>query len=621
MKYAPTDPAWPDRDRFVLSAGHASMLLYSMLHLSGYDVSLDDLRAFRQWGSKTAGHPEHGHVPGAETTTGPLGQGLGNAVGMALAERMLAARFNRPGHAVVDHRTWVIASDGDLMEGVSHEAASLAGHLGLEKLCVFWDDNRITIDGATDLAFSEDVAARFSAYGWNVLHVEDGSDWEACAEAAETARRVRGRPTLVVVRTNIGHGSPNKQGTSAAHGAPLGAEEVRLTKRALGWPEDASFLVPDDVRAHMREAGRRGGSAHTAWQRRLEVYAEAFPAEARAWEAAICGRLPAGLDAALPSFEPGAKIATRKASGMAIAAIAPLLPELVGGSADLAESNNTAIPGSSSVTRHDASGRTLHFGVREHGMGAILNGMALHGGWRPFGATFLVFSDYMRPSIRLAALMKLPVIYVFTHDSIGLGEDGPTHQPVEHLASLRAMPGLVVLRPADANETSQAWRVALRTPGPVALVLTRQNLTVLDRAHLGSAAGVEEGAYVLSEPEGEPDVVLMASGSEVELVVRAAEMLATDGIRARVVSFPSFELFAQRTPEQRERVLGPPGTPRVAVEAAASQGWHRWAGEAGRCVTLDRFGASAPGARVMKELGFTPEAVAQAARDAVAPLG
>jgi transketolase len=616
MRYSAAHPAWPDRDRFVLSAGHASMLLYSMLHLTGYEVSLEDLQRFRQWGSPTAGHPEHGHLPGVETTTGPLGQGFGNAVGMALAERMLAARFNRPGHAVVDHRTWVIASDGDLMEGVASEAASLAGHLGLCRLCVFYDDNRITIDGSTDLAFSEDVAARFRGYGWNVLHVPLGAAPSAYAAAADAARAVEDRPTLVVCRTHIGHGSPHKQDSEAAHGAPLGAEEVRLTKRALGWPEDAQFLVPPDVREHMRGAGRRGSAAVADWERRLSAYRSAHPAEAAALEASLRGELPAGWQAALPSFKAGEKQATRVASGKVINALAPVVPALVGGSADLAGSNNTTIQGAESVAKGRFGGRNLHFGVREHGMGAILNGLALHGGWRPYGATFLVFSDYMRPSIRLAALMGLPVVYVFTHDSIGLGEDGPTHQPVEHLSSLRAIPGLTVVRPADGAETAEAWRLALENAGPTALVLTRQSVPNLDRAALAPASGLARGAYVLRPCEGRPDVVLLASGSEVECALGAATRLEAQGVRTRVVSFPCWERFARLDAAEREAVLGV-GALRVVVEAGASHGWHRWAGADGAFVTVEQFGASAPGARVMREFGFTAENVAEVARRAL----
>jgi transketolase len=615
MKHCPTDPRWPDRDRFVLSAGHASMLLYASLHLTGYDLSLDDLKAFRQWGSKTPGHPEAGHTPGVETTTGPLGQGFGNAVGMALAERMLAARFNRPGHEVVDHRTWVIASDGDLMEGVASEAASLAGHLGLARLCVFYDDNRITIDGSTSLAFTEDVGRRFEAYGWNVLRVPDGAGTDELERAARAAEAETERPTLVIVRTHIGFGAPTKQDTAKAHGEALGAEEARLAKRAYGWPEDARFLVPDDVAAHLREAVARGEAARDAWARRRTAYATAHPAEARALDDALAGRLPPAWERQIPRFPAGGKpTATRKASATTLQALAQAVPSLVGGSADLAGSVGTSLPGGGDVARGAYAGRTIHFGVREHAMGAVLNGLALHGGFRPFGGTFLVFSDYMRPSIRLAALMGLRVVYVFTHDSVGLGEDGPTHQPIEHLASLRAIPGLEVMRPADAGEAAEAWRVALRADGPVALVLTRQDVPVLDRSTLGDAAGVSRGGYVLLDSPGTPDVVIAATGSEVSLALEAASRLGAEGLRARVVSLPSLSRFEAQDADYRESVL-PTDVPRVTVEAASTFGWERIAGPGGRCLGIDRFGASAPGARVLRELGLTPDAVASAARE------
>lgn len=617
LSYDSADPAWPDRDRFVLSCGHASMLLYGVLHLTGYPLSLEDLRAFRQLGSPAAGHPERGEVPGVETTTGPLGQGVGNAVGLALAERLLAARYNRPGHVVVDHRTWAIASDGDLMEGVCAEAVSLAGHLGLGRLTVFWDDNRITIDGATDLAFSEDVGARFAACGWQVLRVGMGAAPGDYARAAREAMAEPDRPTLVICRTRIAEGSPGKVGTSAAHGAPLGAAEVRATKRALGWPEDAEFLVPEDVGAHMLAAGRRGGAARRDWERRFEAYRAAHPAAAAELERAWRGELPAGWQDALPRFEPGRALATRQASGAVLAALAPHLPELVGGSADLAGSNNTTIPGADDVRRGAYAGRTLHFGVREHAMGAVLNGLALHGGLRPYGATFLIFSDYMRPAIRLAALMRLPVIYVFTHDSIGVGEDGPTHQPVEHLASLRAIPGLTVVRPADAAETVEAWRLALESPGPVALCLSRQALPTLDRARLGPAEGLARGGYVLLEGAPRPDVVLLATGSEVAVALAAAERLRGEGVVARVLSLPCWERFEALAEAEREALMGG-ATVRVAVEAGASLGWHRWVGPRGAIVALDRFGASGPGPRLMEHFGFTPERVAEATRRALA---
>jgi transketolase len=631
MRYSAAHPHWPDRDRFVLSCGHASMLQYAFLHLTGYPIALDAIKAFRQWGSEAAGHPEHGETEGVETTTGPLGQGLANAVGMALAERMLAERFNRPGHVVVDHRTWVIASDGDLMEGIASEAASLAGHLGLARLCVFYDDNRITIDGRTDLTFTEDVGARFKAYRWNVLHVGLDATFADYAAAAEAARGNTDRPTLVVCRTRIAQGAPTKQDTSEAHGAPLGEAEVRATKRAMGWPEDARFLVPPEVATHMAEAGKRGAGAVADWERRLAAYRAAYPAEAAELERVLTGALPQGWETRLPQFSqeggPGAppsaaaagsKMATRQASGKVLHALAPVLPELVGGSADLAGSNNTALPGTRDVQRGAYGGRILHFGVREHAMGGVLNGLALHGGLRPFGATFLIFSDYMKASIRLAALMRLPVVYVFTHDSIGVGEDGPTHQPVEQLAALRAMPGIAVIRPADAAETAEAWRVALERRGPTALALTRQALPVLDRTRFGPARGLAGGAYVLKDAEGgAPEVCLIATGSEVETALAAADRLVKESVRVRVVSMPCWELFAARPEREREAILGE-GCVRVAVEAGASLGWHRWVGPHGALVTLDRFGASAPAPRLFQEFGFTTEHVAETARRALA---
>jgi transketolase len=625
MKYDASDPDWPDRDRFVLSAGHASMLLYAALHLTGYPLSLKDLEAFRQWGAKTPGHPEHGHTAGVETTTGPLGQGFANAVGMALCERMLAARHGSLG--LVDHRTWVIASDGDLMEGVASEAASLAGHLGLERLCVFYDDNRITIDGSTSLAFTEDVGKRFEAYGWNVRRLADTATLDEIAAAAEAARAPTGKPTLVICRTHIGYGSPNKQDTAKAHGEALGADEVRKTKQAYGWPADAQFLVPDDVREHLRAAGRRGQTASRAWRERLAAARASSPAEARAFEDALAGRV--GFDWAkvapqvLAGVPAGAKaMSTRKASGLAIQAIAAAMPALVGGSADLAGSNVTPIAKGGDVQKGAYGGRNLYFGVREHAMASMLNGIALHGGLRPYAGTFFVFTDYMRPALRLAALMRLPVVHVLTHDSIGLGEDGPTHQPVEHLASLRAMPGMTVIRPADATETFEAWRMAIENAGPTCLVLTRQDVPVLDRGALAPASGTRRGGYVLRDAEGgaskgDPDVVLIATGSEVAVALGAADLLAREGVRARVVSFPCSSVFAEQDESYRAEVL-PDAVPRVAVEAAASFGWERWVGRDGAVVALDRFGASAPGPRLMQELGFTADHVARVARECLA---
>ncbi len=619
MKYDSAAPDWADRDRFVLSCGHASMLQYALLHLTGYDISRDDIIAFRQWGSPAAGHPEYGEVPGVETTTGPLGQGVGNGVGMALAERLLAARYND--HAattpIVGHRTWVIASDGDLMEGVASEAASLAGHLGLGKLCVFWDDNRITIDGGTELSFSEDVAQRFASYGWHVLQVDVSEGIDAYVAAADAAKAVATQPTLVCCRTHIGEGSPNKQDTSSAHGAPFGDEEIRLTKAALGWPEDAQFEIPDDVVAHMREAGSRGAAARAAWGEALAARRASDPALITRFERELAGELADGWAEALPDFAPGTAMATRKASGTVLAALGDAIPELIGGSCDLAGSNNTTLPGATDIGPGRFSGRTVHFGVREHGMGAIMNGLALHGGVRPYGGTFLVFSDYMRASIRLAALMKLPVIYVFTHDSIGVGEDGPTHQPIEHVASLRAMPGLAVVRPADATETAEAWRAALERKGPTVLCLTRQGLPILDRGSLAPSSGVRRGAYVLREGAVSPDVVLLASGSEVSHCLGAAELLQREGVAARVVSMPCWEDFEAQDEAAREAVFGGCAV-RVGVEAGSSLGWHRWVGPQGALVTMDRFGASAPASVLMERFGFTPENVAATARAALA---
>ncbi len=605
LKHNPRDPSWPNRDRFVLSAGHASMLLYALLHLTGYDLSLDQLKRFRQWGSKTPGHPEYGLVPGVEVTTGPLGQGISNAVGLAIAERMLAERFNRPGHEVADHYTYVIAGDGDMMEGVSAEACSLAGNLHLGKLIVFYDDNHITIEGSTDWAFCEKVAGRFRAYGWRVLQIADGNDLEEIDKVIAEARAERDRATLVIVGTHIGYGSPNKQDTAAAHGAPLGEEEVRATKRNLGWPYDEPFTVPEEVLKVFRRAVEAGAAAQHEWSRTISAYAAAHPDLSAEFQRVLAGQLPAGWDQALPTFQAGEKMATRAASGAVLNAIAGAVPELVGGSADLAPSTDTYLKGYDDISCEKFSdGRNFHFGVREHAMGSVLNGMALHGGLRVYGGTFLVFSDYMRPAIRMAALMGLPVVFVYTHDSIGMGEDGPTHQPVEHLASLRAIPNLVILRPADANETAQAWRVALRRlDGPTALVLSRQKLPVL-----GPGGPVERGAYAIVDGS---DVVLIGTGSEVSLCLAAREHLAREGISARVVSMPSWELFRAQPEAYREDVL-PSGVPRLAVEAAVSFGWCDWADAV---VGMDSFGASAPGEVLFEEFGFTAQHVAERARE------
>jgi transketolase len=620
LRFNPKDPAWPDRDRFVLSAGHGSMLLYALLHLTGYEVSLEDIKDFRQWGSATPGHPEQGHTPGVETTTGPLGQGFGNGVGMALAEARLAAEFNRPGHEIVDHRTYVLASDGDIMEGVQSEAASLAGHLGLHKLVVLYDDNRITIDGATDLTFSEDVGRRYEAYGWHVEHVADGNDVDAVAAAIAAANEENERPSLIRIRTNIGYGSPNRQDSSKSHGEPLGEEELRLTKETLDWPAQVSFEIPAEVAEHCREAVRRGEVWQAEWQGRWEAYRAAHSGEAAELERRLALRLPDGWDADLPQYAAdAAPLATRAASGKALNALAPRLPELIGGSADLAGSNKTDIDGEGDFGRGAYGARNIRFGVREHGMAAILNGVALHGGLRPYGGTFLIFSDYMRPSIRLAALMQQPVVYVFTHDSIGVGEDGPTHQPIEQVASLRAMPGLTVVRPADANETSEAWRVAMRNAsGPTALVLTRQKLPVLGSVEesVAGADGLARGAYVLADNGGGAavDIILLASGSEVHVALIAWQRLVASDVKARVVSMPSWEIFEEQDQDYRETVLPRAVRRRLAIEAAASFGWHRYVGADGDVIAIDRYGASAPGPTNMEKFGFTADNVEERAR-------
>src|SRR6266498_7677 len=632
LRHNPSNPAWPDRDRFVLSAGHGSILLYSMLYLTGYEVPLEQLKQFRQWGSRTPGHPERGMTPGVETTTGPLGQGFGNGVGMAIAEAHLAARYNRPGFEIINHFTYAIVSDGDLMEGVAAEAASLAGHLKLAKLIYLYDNNRISLAGATDLSFTEDCAKRFEAYGWHTESVEDGNDVEAIDRALGAARDETSRPSLILLRTHIGYGSPGKQDTFEAHGSPLGAEEVKRTKQQLGWPLEPPFFVPEDALAHFRAAIGNGKKVETEWQKRFSSYAEKFPALARELEQVIGGALPAGWEESIPQFSADAKgVATRAASGKVLNAIAAKLPTLIGGSADLNPSTFTVLSKlgdfespqrtftdsqGSAGGAWDYSGRNLHFGVREHGMAASLNGMAAHGGIIPFGSTFLIFSDYMRPSIRLAALMELGVIYVFTHDSIALGEDGPTHQPVEQLAALRAIPRLIVIRPGDANETAVAWRVALETRDrPVLLVLSRQDVSTLDRSRYAPADGLRRGAYVLCDArDGKPDLILIASGAEVGLIVAAAERLGAEGIAVRCVSMPSWELFDALAQADRDAVLPPAVRARLAVEAGAPQGWHRYVGGAGAVLGVERFGASAPGEVVLREYGFTVEEVCKRAR-------
>jgi len=617
LRYNPANPAWAGRDRFVLSCGHACMLLYAALYLTGYDVSLDDIKQFRQWGSKTPGHSEYGHTPGVEVTTGPLGQGVGNAVGLALAEAHLAAIFNRPGHAVIDHHTYFLCSDGDLMEGVSHEACSFAGHLKLGKLIGIYDDNHITIDGKTELTFSDDTARRFEGYGWHVERVADGNDLGALDAALAAARRASDRPSLVIVRTHIGYGSPHKQDTASAHGAPLGEEEVKLTKQNLGWPSLEPFHVPEEALAHWRRAQERGTRLEAEWQQKYAAYRKTHPDLAAELERRLAGRLADGWDADLPAFTPKDAQATRAASGKVLAAVAPKLPELIGGSADLAESTNVVFHNGGDLEAGSWGARNLHFGVREHGMGAVMNGLALHGGIRPVGSTFLIFSEYMRPPIRLAALGRIPALYVFTHDSIGLGEDGPTHQPIEQLASLRAIPNVTVIRPGDATEVVEAWRAALsHRDGPVALVLTRQKVAVIDRSKYAPASGVRQGGYVLADAQpGEPRVILIGTGSEMELVLGAYEKLAGEGVAVRAVSMPCMEFFARQPQAYRDEVLPPAVRARVAVEAAVPQPWYRWVGDRGVVLGLERFGASAPYQRIYQELGLTVDNVVRRAKE------
>ncbi len=612
LRHNPLHPKWYDRDRFVLSAGHGSMLLYSLLHLTGYDLSLEELMNFRQWGSKTPGHPEYGLAPGVETTTGPLGQGFSNGVGMAIAERYLAAHFNQPGHVIVDHYTYVIVGDGDLMEGISHEAASLAGHLGLGKLICLYDDNHISIEGSTDIAFTESRTARFEAYGWHVQKVDDGNDLEAIETAITEAQKETGRPSFIAVRTHIGYGSPNKQDKAVVHGEPLGTEEIRLTKENLGWPIEPPFLIPDEAFTHFRQAVDKGEAIEARWQEDFSSYKEANPDLAREWDIWMNGNLPEGWDSDIPDFPADKKgMATRVASGSVLNAVAPRLPNLLGGSADLAPSNKTEIKGEKDFQADIYEGRNLRFGVREHAMGSILNGMALHDGLMPYGGTFFVFSDYMRPAIRLAALMDLKVIYVFTHDSIGLGEDGPTHQPIEHLSSLRAIPNLTVIRPCDANETSEAWRYALESQnGPIALALSRQGLPTLDRTTFAPASELSRGAYILHDTkDGKPDVILIATGSEVPIALEAYEKLEAKGVKARVVSMPSWELFDKQPEDYQYQVLPSEIKSRIAIEAGITQGWHRYVGSTGEVIGLDSFGASAPYKVLYEKFGITVDRV------------
>ncbi len=619
LRHDPAAPAWADRDRFVLSVGHASMLLYGTLHLAGYDLPLEEIRNFRQWESLTPGHPEVHHTKGVETTTGPLGQGIANAVGFAVAEASLAATFNRPGHQIVDHFTYFIAGDGCLMEGISHEAASFAGHMKLGKLIGFFDDNGITIDGSTALTCSDDAAQRFAAYGWQVLHVDDVNDLAAIDAAIAQAKADTERPTLIITKTHIGFGSPNRQDSAKAHGEPLGKEEIALTKAAYGWPSTEPFFVPADALAHWREAAAQRAATHAEWQRTWQAYETAYPELAKEFERRMKGELPPHLEQAFPVFDAkSGAVASRAASGAVINAIASVVPELLGGSADLTGSNLTNVKGAHPFSAAQRDGRNFHFGIREHAMGAIMNGMGLHGGVIPYGGTFLVFSDYMRPAIRLAALMGVQAIYVFTHDSIGLGEDGPTHQPIEHLAALRCIPNLLVLRPADADEVSEAWRTALHhRSGPSAIVLTRQKL-----AYLGEPTrardGVKQGAYIVADAAGHvPHVVLLASGSEVEVALKAREQLSGHGVRARVVSCTSLERFAQQPVEYRHHVL-PTGVPRVAVEAAHPMSWYRWVGDHGAIVGIESFGASAPAPVLFEKFGISADRVVQAARSVLA---
>ena len=616
LKHNPKNPAWLDRDRFVLSGGHASMLLYSLLYLTGYGLTLEDLKQFRQWGSKTPGHPEFGHTVGVETTTGPLGQGFTNAVGMAMAERHLASTFNQPGYTLVNHHTFVMCGDGDLMEGITSEAASLAGHLALSRLICLYDSNRISIEGSTDITFTEDVGLRFQAYGWNVISVGDGNDLAAISRAIETAMRETGRPSLIVLRTHIAYGSPNKQDSADAHGAPLGEAEIRLTKECLGCPPDEQFCVSDDVMDHFRELTRKTADRDKEWQNLFAAYKKQFPEKARQWTAMMNGEYGDDWAAGLPDFkDAGGAVATRSASGKVLNFLAEKIPSLIGGSADLAPSNNTFLKGDPEFQKTSYNGRNIRFGVREHAMGGILNGMCLHKGLRPFGGTFLVFADYMRPAIRLAALMKQPVIYVFTHDSVAVGEDGPTHQPVEHVASLRMIPNLTVIRPADATETAAAWRHAVAsTDSPTALILSRQNLPVIDRSTYPSADGLENGAYVLADTKGTPDAILLASGSEVSLCLEAGKKLAEQGINVRVVSVPSWELFEKMPQTYKDSILPPSVKARVAVEAGLPMGWEKYTGDNGAIIGISTFGASAPGGTVLKHFGFTVENVVATVR-------
>ncbi len=612
IRHNPANPSWPNRDRFILSAGHGSAMLYAILHLCGYDLSLEDLKNFRQWGSKTPGHPEFNLSIGVECTTGPLGQGFAIGVGMALAERFLAACFNRPGLPVVDHYTYALVSDGDLMEGVAAEAASLAGHLRLGKLIYLYDDNRITIEGNTAITFSENVGARFEAYGWHVQRVEDGNSPDMIEQAVRNAQVESERPSLIMARTHIGFGSP-KQDSEKSHGEPLGKDALAATKDFFGWPQQPAFHVPADALAHFRKALESGAGLETEWRNMFEDYRKAFPSDAEALERQFRGELPSDWDNEIPRFKPeDGPMETRSASGKILNAIARRVPNMLGGSGDLAPSTKTLIAGSPDQAFNHPEGRNIRFGVREHAMGAAVNGMALHGGVLPFGATFFIFSDYMRPALRLAALMGVHSIFVFTHDSVGVGEDGPTHQPIEQLPSLRAMANFLVIRPADPNETVMAWKVAMERQQPVALLLTRQKVPVLDPGRLGDFTGVARGAYVLSDAEGQPDVILIASGSEVHLALEAQQtMLLRNGIKSRVVSMPCWELFLEQSQDYRDSVIPPKVKKRLAIEAGSSMGWSKWVGDEGDVISIDRFGASAPGSEIFRQFGFTVDNVAK----------
>ncbi len=621
LRHNPQNPKWHGRDRFVLSAGHGSMLLYSLLYLTGYDLSLDDIKQFRQWGSKTPGHPEYGDTPGVEATTGPLGQGFANGVGMAMASKHLAAVYNRPGHAIVDDCIYGIVSDGDLMEGISHEAASLAGHLGLGNLIYLFDDNHVTLDAAAEMSVNDDQPKRFEAYNWHVQCV-DGMDADAVDAAIRAAQAVKDKPSLIACRTIIGYGAPHVQGTSEAHGKALGEDELRLAKQFFGFNPDEHFAVPGEALEHMRRAIERGKQLEAGWNQKFVAYQQAFPELAAQFTRVMSGKLPEGWDADLPVFTPAdGAMATRSAQGKVLNALAPRVPELFGGSADLSGSTDTDMKGMGVYQKGTYEGHNIYFGVREHAMGAALNGMTLHGGVRPFGATFLAFYDYMRPPVRLAALMGIPATFVYTHDSIGLGEDGPTHQPVEQLAGLRSVPNLTMLRPGDANETAEAWKIALQGKnGPFAIVLTRQKLPIIDQTKFGKASGVAQGAYVLAEADGGvPQAIIIATGSEVQLALGAREKLAGEGIRARVVSMPSWALFERQPQRYRDDVLPPAITARVSVEAGSPQGWRRWVGDRGIIIGLDHFGASAPGEIVVEKFGFTADHVAEAAKSLVRP--